>query len=43
MITVDQALEQGKDVYAVPDSIFLNEAKGCLKLIREGALPIIEW
>lgn len=40
MITVDQALEQGKDVYAVPDSIFLNEAKGCLKLIREGALPI---
>lgn len=41
MITADQALEQGKEVFAVPDSIFLNEAKGCLKLIQEGATPII--
>ncbi|MGM8214456.1 DNA-processing protein DprA [Bacillaceae bacterium W0354] len=41
MITADQALEQGKEVFAVPDSIFLKEAKGCLKLIQEGATPVI--
>lgn len=35
MITADQALEQGKDVFVVPDSIFLPEAKGCLKLLQE--------
>ncbi|MFC0014335.1 MULTISPECIES: DNA-processing protein DprA [Allobacillus] len=40
MITADQALEQGKDVFVVPDSIFLPEAEGCLKLLQEGAIPI---
>ncbi|WP_027963175.1 DNA-processing protein DprA [Halalkalibacillus halophilus] len=40
MITADQALEQGKDVFVIPDSIFLTQAKGCLKLLNDGAIPI---
>lgn len=36
-ITVDQALEQGKDVYAVPGSIFQPQSVGCHRLIQEGA------
>lgn len=42
IITADQALEQGKDVFAIPDSIFLDQAQGCLKLIQEGAIPLIK-
>jgi DNA processing protein len=42
MITADQALEQGKEVFAVPDSIFLKQAQGCLKLIQEGATPLVK-
>lgn len=41
MITVDQALEQGKDVYAVPGSIFEVQATGCNKLIQEGAKSVV--
>lgn len=37
LITVDQALEQGRDVYAVPDSPFVPESQGCLYLIQDGA------
>lgn len=37
LITVDQALEQGRDVYAVPDSPLLQQSAGCLTLISEGA------
>ena len=37
LITVDQALEQGKEVFAIPDSLFVEEAAGCLKLIDQGA------
>ncbi|WP_188205793.1 DNA-processing protein DprA [Alkalibacillus aidingensis] len=40
LITADQALEQGKDIFVVPDSIFLEQSKGCHKLLREGAIPI---
>jgi len=36
-ITVDQALEQGRDVYAVPGSPLNPQAKGCNLLIQEGA------
>lgn len=36
-ITVDHALEQGKDVYAVPGSILCPQTKGCHKMIQEGA------
>lgn len=37
LITVDQALEQGRDVYAVPDSPLVPESRGCLHLIQDGA------
>lgn len=37
MITVDQALDQGREVYAVPGSIFDGQTKGCHQLIQEGA------
>lgn len=37
LITVDQALEQGKDVYAVPGSIFHPQTIGCHQMIQDGA------
>ena len=37
LITVGAALEQGKNVIAVPGSIFSSESKGTNKLIRDGA------
>lgn len=37
LITVDYALEQGKDVFVVPGSIFSNQSLGTNKLISEGA------
>jgi DNA processing protein len=37
MITVDQALDQGREVYAVPGSPHIPQSQGCLKLIQEGA------
>jgi DNA processing protein len=37
LITVDQALEQGREVYAVPGSPLLPQTKGCHKLIQDGA------
>ncbi len=39
LITADSALEQGKDVMAVPGSIFWEQSKGCNNLIRQGAYP----
>ncbi|GGA92168.1 DNA-processing protein DprA [Ornithinibacillus halotolerans] len=41
MITVDQALDQGRDVYAVPGSPHMKQAIGCLKLIQDGAKLVI--
>lgn len=41
LITVDMALEQGKDVYAVPGRITDTVSKGCNKLIRQGAGMIV--
>lgn len=37
LITVDQALDQGREVYAVPGSPHLPETIGCHKMIQEGA------
>ncbi|GFR35842.1 DNA processing protein DprA [Thermobrachium celere] len=37
MITVNCALEQGKDVYAIPGDIYKETSRGCNKLIKEGA------
>ena len=35
--TVEMALEQGRDVYAVPGRITDEKSKGCNQLIRDGA------
>lgn len=37
MITARQALDQGRQVFAVPGRIDNPEAKGCLQLLKEGA------
>jgi DNA processing protein len=37
LITVGTALEQGKNIIAVPGNIFSSESKGTNKLIRDGA------
>jgi DNA processing protein len=37
LITATKALEQGKEVMAIPGSIFSEESKGTNKLIKEGA------
>ncbi len=37
LITADLALEQGKDVYAVPGGIFDPLSEGCNQLINQGA------
>ncbi|MCT2534510.1 DNA-processing protein DprA [Aquibacillus koreensis] len=37
LITVDQALEQGRDVFAVPGSILFEQTSGCHKMIQDGA------
>jgi len=37
LITVDQALDQGREVYAVPGSPLIPQTKGCHQLIQDGA------
>ena len=37
MITADLALEQGKDVYALPGPVTSTASRGCHQLIRQGA------
>lgn len=38
--TVQHALEQGRDVYAVPGSIFSPASRGANRIIQQGAKPI---
>lgn len=40
LITTNLALEQGKDVFVVPGSIFSNTSSGTNLLLKEGAIPI---
>ncbi|RDW19475.1 DNA-protecting protein DprA [Oceanobacillus arenosus] len=42
LITVDQALDQGREVYAVPGSPLMAQTKGCHQLIQDGAKLVIE-
>ena len=40
LITANYALEQGKDVFAVPGSVFSGLSKGPFRLLRAGAIPV---
>lgn len=42
LITVDQALDQGREVYAVPGSPFVPQTRGCHQMIQDGAKMVIE-
>ena len=42
LITVDQALDQGREVYTVPGSPFIPQTKGCHIMIQEGAKLVID-
>lgn len=42
LITVDQALDQGREVYAIPGSPLVPQTKGCHKMIQDGAKLITQ-
>jgi DNA processing protein len=42
LITANYALEQGKEVLAVPGSIYSPQSKGTNKLLSDGAAPILD-
>jgi len=41
LITADFAADQGRDVFAVPGSIFQRGSQGTNRLIRDGAQPVL--
>jgi len=43
LITASFTADQGKDVFAVPGSIFAPQSKGTNKLIFDGAYPLIQY
>ncbi|MBO6178435.1 MAG: DNA-processing protein DprA [Selenomonadaceae bacterium] len=42
LITAEHALNEGRDVFAVPGSIFSHMSEGTNRLIKEGAKPVTE-
>lgn len=40
LITVDHALDQGKDIYAIPGDITHSNSYGTNDLIKQGAIPV---
>lgn len=42
LITVDYALEQGRDVFALPGRVTDEKSKGCNRLIRSGAFLLTD-
>ncbi|MCI5837454.1 MAG: DNA-processing protein DprA [Veillonellaceae bacterium] len=42
LITADFALEEGRDVFALPGSIFSKQSGGTNRLLRQGAIPLTE-
>lgn len=43
LITANLAVEQGKEVIALPGSIFSDQSKGTNKLIKDGAYPFVDF
>lgn len=43
LITAEFAVNQGRDVFAVPGSIFSPNSKGTNRLIRDGAIPLLHY
>lgn len=41
--TAHHAMEQGKNLFALPGNIFSEHSKGCNRLISEGAYPLIAY
>ncbi len=40
LITANLALEQGRDIFTVPNSIYCEHSAGSLRLLRDGAIPV---
>jgi DNA processing protein len=43
LITAHHALEQGRDVFAVPGRVHARYSEGCNRLIRAGAILVSSW
>lgn len=42
-LTVETALQQGRDIFAVPGRPGDKNSEGCLQLIKDGAFPLTSW